>query len=216
MILSKRKKSLTHSIFLTSLLLIPTTLFAASDDSYDDGDMVAQGGESAEQKAVSAYNHGMKQLDKAQGYAAESKAVNEAKKKKKLAKKSHKYYSKSTKSFKRAVKNNPELYQAYSSLGFALRKIGNLDESLSNYKKSLEINPNYYPAIEYLAETHLQLRQYAKVQSAYKRLSQEEPKYAKKLVDAIVDWQLSEGKDSDSDIELEAFNQWFSSVEPQV
>lgn len=197
-----------------SLLFFSPMTIAANDDEYDDGGASFGGGQSAEEKATSAYNKGLKQLNSAWKYAQETKTLADDKKREKLLKKSHKLFLRSTKSFKRAIKHNPEMYQAYSSLGFAFRNTGSLDESLLAYEKALSLKPDYYPAIEYLAETHLQLRQFPKVQSAYSRLSEEQPKYANKLRQAIVEWKQSLSASFDSDPEFKSFDQWFSSVTP--
>ena len=61
------------------------------------------------------------------------------------------------KPFQAAVKKNPALFQAWGSLGYAYRKVGNYPASLEAYGKALEIEPNYTPAIEYRAEAYLAL-----------------------------------------------------------
>src|SRR3954470_20829945 len=55
----------------------------------------------------------------------------------------------------RAVKNDPQLFQAYSELGFTYRKMGKFKESLEAYDRSLSIQPDYTPALEYRAEAYL-------------------------------------------------------------
>jgi tetratricopeptide (TPR) repeat protein len=70
----------------------------------------------------------------------------------------------------RAVKNDPNLFQAYSELGFTLRKMGRFPESLAAYDKALELNPEYTPALEYRAEAYLGLNRLDDARKSYTEL----------------------------------------------
>jgi tetratricopeptide (TPR) repeat protein len=67
----------------------------------------------------------------------------------------------------RAVKNDPQLFQAYSELGFTYRKMGKFKESLEAYDKALSLSPDYTPAIEYRAEAYLGLNRLDEARTAY-------------------------------------------------
>ena len=81
-------------------------------------------GQTPEEKAVVSYNAGLKHRDKAAKY--EQKAIAETNDKKfaKLKKKNTKEYNKAIDDFEKAIKYYPRFYQAHSSLGYALRKVG--------------------------------------------------------------------------------------------
>jgi tetratricopeptide (TPR) repeat protein len=70
----------------------------------------------------------------------------------------------------RAVKNDPQLFQAYSELGFTYRKMGKFKESLEAYDKALSLSPDYTPAIEYRAEAYLGLNRLDEARTAYTEL----------------------------------------------
>ena len=202
-------------LLLVSFLAVPSSsLWAASGSSYGGNYRNSEGLKSSstsvtEQRAIAAYNKGLKQRDKAWGYAERAK-TKEDKAKQKLEKKSQKAYAKAITEFKKAVKHNPEMYQAYSSLGFALRKTGALQESLLAYEKSLAINPDYYEAIEYLAETRMQLHEFAHVRLAYSRLANEHPEYARQLITAIGEWLPQQRAQEISG--LSEFSDWYKTV----
>jgi tetratricopeptide (TPR) repeat protein len=48
---------------------------------------------------------------------------------------------------------------AHTLLGFAYRKLGDYDLSLSHYDRALELNPHNRGALEYLGEAYLELEQ---------------------------------------------------------
>lgn len=77
----------------------------------------------------------------------------------------------------RAVKNDPQLFQAYSELGFTYRKMGKYKESMEAYDKALSLSPDYTPAIEYRAEAYLGLNRLDEARAAYTDLfSADRPK----------------------------------------
>ncbi|MFT5132775.1 MAG: tetratricopeptide (TPR) repeat protein [Gammaproteobacteria bacterium] len=107
------------------------------------------------QKAVVDYKKGIVYRDKAWKYEEQAAAAPDDKKKEKYIKKAQKEYKKAIKKYEAAIKKVPDFYQAHSSLGYALRKTGDIEGSLAAYDTSVKINPVYPEAIEYRAETHL-------------------------------------------------------------
>ena len=57
-------------------------------------------------------------------------------------------YTEAIKSYKAAIKCNPEYQEAYFKLGCVFEKLGEYEEALKNYEKCLEINPNNLEAKE--------------------------------------------------------------------
>lgn len=204
-------RNLIAVFFSVFILCLSHSLYAASDAPYSDSDIPeSRSALSDEQKAIEIYNKGVKQRNLAWELSEKAKKSTHEKKRNKYTKKSKKSFEKSIKSFKSAVKLNPDLYQAHSSMGFAYRKTGKLNESLEAYEKALAIKPDYHEAIEYLAETHLHMAQYEKVEHAFDRLSKEHPKYALQLLDAIALWLPSQSETKDSD--TQKFIVWFKSI----
>ncbi len=125
-------------------------------------------------------NKGWKMEEKAEGSSAGAAA--------KLEAKALKQYEKAAGVFRSAVSNRPNFYQAWSELGYVLRRTGNYKDSLEAYDKSLALNPNYGNAIEYRAEALLGLNQPKEAQQAHARLSILDPGLAEELLEAIDDW----------------------------
>lgn len=148
--------------FLTILavLSLSTTAFAS-------GGVPAIPQRSPHDEAVDWYNGGERRLEKLTKMHEEMKAAADPQQAEKLRQKITKGLEAAAADFQRAVRNDPNLYQAYSELGFALRKLGRYSESLDAYNKALAIQPGYSPAIEYRAEAFLGLDQLDEVKNAY-------------------------------------------------
>ena len=117
--------------------------------------------------AVDYYNAAERRLDGLAKTHDEMKASTDAQKVAKLQAKIAKGLENAAADFERAVKNDATLYQAYSELGFTLRKMGKFDESLAAYDKSLSIQPDYTPALEYRAEAYLGLNRIDDARKTY-------------------------------------------------
>src|SRR4051812_8006248 len=117
--------------------------------------------------AVDYYNAAERRLDGLAKTHDEMKGSADAQKMAKLQAKIAKGLENAAADFERAVKNDPSLYQAYSELGFTLRKMGKFDESLAAYDKSLSIQPNYSAALEYRAEAYLGLNRVDEARKTY-------------------------------------------------
>jgi len=121
---------------------------------------------SPQQVAEDELRQGAQQLDRAAKLHAELQAA-PADKREGLQKKLNKTLEGAARNFEKATMNAPRMVQAYSELGFALRKLGRYEESLAAYDKALTIVPNYAPALEYRAEAYLGLNRVAEAKEAY-------------------------------------------------
>ena len=143
---------------------------------------------SPEQEAVEYYNDGISARDKAAAYEKEAAAETDPKKREKLEGKAKDKHESSIKKFVNATRKDPKLYQAWGSLGYAYRKVGNFKDSLDAYAKALELQPAYTPAIEYRAEAYLGLGRLDDVKSAYMTLFNADRPRANELAAAIEKW----------------------------
>ncbi len=142
---------------------------------------------SPEQKAVEGYNRGLRYRDKA--WKLEKKAGDATgREKAKLESKVDGYFKKAARSFELALESMPDFYEAYGSLGYALRRQGEYAAALESYNRALSINPNYPEAIEYRAEAYLGLNRPQDAQSEYSRLLILSPEHAGELLEAINTW----------------------------
>lgn len=70
-----------------------------------------------------------------------------------------------------AVRRKPWHDDAYSLLGFAYRKLGDFESSLSAYDKALKLNPHNRGALEYLGEAYLDLDEPEQTREILSRLA---------------------------------------------
>lgn len=139
-------------------------------------------------EAVEYYNSAERRLEKLTKMHDEMKAATDPKKAADLQQKINKGLENAAADFERAVKNDPNLYQAYSELGFTLRKLGRYTESLDAYNKALGLEPGFSPAIEYRAEAMLGLNQLDEVKSAYTTLFAGDRPKADALMISMKSW----------------------------
>lgn len=200
----------SYLIIILSLILM-TPLQAA--DSGGGGGSVAQQPTkrlTPEEKAVARYNAGIKHRDKAAKF--EKKAIEETNEKKiaKLQKKIAKEYKRAIDNFEKSVGYYPRFYQAHSSRGYALRKVGRFEESLAAYNVSLDINPYFDEAIEYRGEAYLGLNRLDDAKAAYMDLFQNDRVLADQLMAAMTAW-VAERRDDANGLEsalVEQFAEW--------
>jgi tetratricopeptide (TPR) repeat protein len=140
-------------------------------------------------EAVNSYNDGLRYRDRAWGYEKQLKTTTDAAQKAKLEEQIRKTYLAEVKCQRAAVKNNPQLFQAYSELGYALRKTGDYTAALEAYDKALSIQPNYAEAIEYRGEAYLGLDRVSDAREAYLILfNGGDKKGAGQLAEAMTKW----------------------------
>lgn len=159
--------------------------------------------------AAAAYERGLKARDKA--WELEEEMANaDAADRERLSAKIEKQYEKAVRAFRAATEDNPEMYQAFSSLGYALRKSGDYDGSLAAYNRALEISPGYAEAIEYRAEAYLGLGQLDAVKDAYMQLFRDDRERADELMSAMKSWVEERREDPGSldPATIEEFTTW--------
>jgi tetratricopeptide (TPR) repeat protein len=131
------------------------------------GSVPSMNSRSPHDEAVEYYNGGERRLEKLTKVHEEMRATTDPQKAAALRQKLNKGLEAAAADFERATANDPNLFQAYSELGFTLRKLGKYSESLDAYNKALSLEPAFSPAIEYRAEAYLGLNQLDDVKEAY-------------------------------------------------
>lgn len=160
--------------------------------------------------AVQYYNSAERRLEKLTKMHEEMRAATDPKKAADLQQKISKGLEAAAADFRRATDNDPNLFQAYSELGFTLRKLGRYDESLAAYDKALALQPGFSPAIEYRAEAHLGLNKLDDVKDAYTTLFAGDRPRADVLMVSIRSW-LAERRANLNGLDaakLEEFSKW--------
>lgn len=205
------------TLTLAALLLAPAVLLAAGGSSAPappSGDPAAS--LTPEQNAMLAYNDGLEYREKA--WKLEEEIAAGDPKAEKKAMKVGKAYKKAIGQFRKAVEQVPNFHQAWSSLGYALRKTGQYQESLEAYDRSLAIDPRYPEAIEYRAEAYLGLNRINEAQNAYRLLLDKNEELAAELLGSMRGWIEARREDL-AGLELDqldGFARWVEDREQQA
>ena len=141
-----------------------------------------------EEAAKRSYNLGLKHRDKAWALEDKAEAAGSDAEREKLLAKANKQYKKAVGMFKSATEKLPTLHQAFSSLGYTLRKTGDFDGSLAAYNQALKLVPLYGEAIEYRAEAYLGLDRLDEAKDAYMQLFSADRTLAGQLMEAMQAW----------------------------
>ncbi len=143
---------------------------------------------SPQDEARTEYESGLRHRDKAWKLEEKAAASGDAAERDKLAGKVRKEFQKAERAFRRATLADPSMFQAFGSLGYALRRLGNYDESLAAYNRALELEPGYTEAIEYRAEAYLGLNRLDEAKQAYLELFRSDRERADELMAAMQKW----------------------------
>ena len=173
-------KRVLTTVFVVSLA--PTLLASGA------GPVGSSNTRSPHDQAVDFYNSGERRLEKLTKMHDEMKASTDAQKTAQMKDKITKGLENAAADFERATRNDPNLYQAYSELGFTLRKLGKYSESLAAYNQALDLQPGFSPAIEYRAEAMLGLNQLDDVKTAYATLFAGDRPKADALMVSMKSW----------------------------
>jgi tetratricopeptide (TPR) repeat protein len=153
---------------------------------------------SPEQVAVNEYNEGIELRDKAREADEKAAATSDEGKRAKLETRRSELFEKAVTHYQTAIANKPDFYQAYGSLGYALRRLARYDEAMKAYDEALRLDPNYSEAIEYRAEALLGLHRVDEAQEAYERLAIVSPGHAAQLLAAFKAWIPASGLQDDA------------------
>lgn len=162
-----------------------------------------------EQIARDHYNNGLRMRDRAWSLEEKAEEADDEAKREKLLSKVDKQFVAAVREFRTAVQNDPRLFQAWSSLGYALRRTGDYEESLRAYDRALDIQPGYTEAIEYRAEAYLKLGRVDEAKSAYMTLFNHDRERADQLLKAMEEWvEAKRGEGGSAADQVEELAQW--------
>ena len=206
--MSANRTNASIAISLAVVLLAPAVSLAAGGSSASVPSEPAPK-LTPEQKAMVAFNEGLEHRNKAWKLEEQASSAEAAKAEKK-AMKAQSAYAKAIERYRTAVELAPEFYQAWSSLGYALRKTGQYEESLAAYDRALAIDPRYAEAIEYRGEAYLGLDRVEEAKAAYMLLFQIDRERAAELMTAMKRWLEARRSDAGalSEADVESFSTW--------
>jgi tetratricopeptide (TPR) repeat protein len=166
---------------------------------------------SPEEQARSAYNQGIRSVEKGDELRADATRQSDARKQEKLRRKADDAYAGAIRRFTRAAELKPGMHEAWNYLGYCQRKLGRFDAALSAYEKALSLKPDYAEAIEYRGHAYLGLNRLADAKTAYLALFASNRRLAASLLAAMQQWLGEHRGGSDVDAgTLDAFASWVS------
>ena len=182
-------------IFLLIAGLCTTGLFAAGGARSTTPTTPSEPEKTPEEEAIDYYNQGIAARDRAWKLEEKAAAEESEAKAAKMRKKVGKSYKAAAGNFERAVRRNPQMFQAFSSLGYALRKTGDYTAALEAYNTALELEPKYTEAIEYRAEAYLGLNRIDDAKQAFEQLMDMNRQHALELLEAMQKWVAEKSTD---------------------
>lgn len=167
---------------------------------------------SPEEQARSAYNAGVKVVEKADSVSTDAAHQSDAKKQAKALDKAHDGYASALKKFTKATELNPSMHEAWNYVGYTNRKLGKYDAALAAYDRALTLKPGYAEAIEYRGHAYLGLNRLDDAKSAYLSLFGSNRKLAAQLLAGMQAW-VGEHRGNPAGVDgaaLESFASWVS------
>ncbi|MFT5367091.1 MAG: tetratricopeptide (TPR) repeat protein [Candidatus Latescibacterota bacterium] len=174
---------LRYGLVMVMLLSVYGVGLSAPGDSAPRTPRVGQ-----TQMAEKYYKEGLLHRDAAWVYEEKMAGTVEEKDRAPYAKFIQNTYKRAVAAFEKAVEEDPKFYQAYSSLGYARRKAGDLEAALAAYDLALSLNPTYSEAVEYRAEAYFELGRIEAAQKAYLILEKLNKPYASRLLAFAEKW----------------------------
>ena len=200
-------------VCIALLLAISCTTFGAGGGEMPSRPMTSSSPPpSPEEQARSAYNAGVKAVEKADGLAADAAHQADAKRQAKALGKAHDGYSGALRKFTRATTLNPSMHEAWNYVGYIHRKLGEYDAALAAYDRALALEPGYPQAIEYRGHAYLGLNRLGEAKESYLALFGSDRKLAARLLAGMQAW-VGEHRGNPAGVDgasLEAFASWVS------
>ncbi len=94
-------------------------------------------------------------------------------------------YAEAEEQYRRAIEIDSKYAEAYSNLGFTLRKQGEYDEAVEYYKKAIELDDRLAEAYEYLGEAYAEMGQFDQAEKTLKKLRRLDSGEADELAEFI-------------------------------
>jgi tetratricopeptide (TPR) repeat protein len=162
----------------------------------------------SEVRAIEAYNLGYAAVQRADHAAALAEASSDPDEKRQSERTATDQYEQSLRHFEEAVRLDAYLYEAFTYLGYANRKLGRHSQALEAYERALELNPDYSYAIEYQGQAYLGLNRIDEARFNYLRLYAINKGQAKKLLQAMQAWLDTHKGSAPGGVDVESFAAW--------
>ena len=162
----------------------------------------------SEVQAIEAYNLGYAAVQRADHAASLAEATSNPKEKSQSQRTATNEYEQARRHFEEAVRLDAYLYEGFTYLGYANRKLGRHPQALDAYQRALELSPDYSYAIEYQGQAYLGLNRIDEARFNYLRLYALNKGQAKKLLHAMQAWLDAHKQAAPADVDMESFATW--------
>lgn len=162
----------------------------------------------SEVQAIDAYNSGYAAVQRADHAASLAEATSDPKEKRQSQRTAADEYAQARRHFEEAVRLDAYLYEGFTYLGYANRKLGRHAQALDAYQRALALNPDYSYAIEYQGQAYLGLNRIDEARFNYLRLYALNKGQAKKLLQAMQSWLDAHKDSAPAGIDVGAFAAW--------
>lgn len=134
------------------------------------------------------YKRGLRKRDSAWKREKKADTARSEKKRDKELSKAAKDWRTAVEHYRAAIDKKERYPEAHTSLGYALRKLGQYQASIKAYDRALAIKPGFSEAIEYRAEAYLALDRIEDAGRSYRRLWKLDRERAQMLMTAMEQW----------------------------
>lgn len=162
----------------------------------------------SEVQAIEAYNLGYAAVQRGDHASALADAASDPKEKRDSQHTAAKMYQQALRHFQEAVRLDAYLYEGFTYLGYANRKLGRHAQALEAYERALKINADYSYAIEYQGQAYLGLNRIEEARFNYLRLYALNKGQAKKLLQAMQSWLDAHKDSAPAGIDVDSFATW--------
>lgn len=162
----------------------------------------------SEVQAIEAYNLGYAAIQHADHAAALAEATAEPNEKRQSQRAAADQYEQARRHFEQAVRLDAYLYEGFTYLGYANRKLGRHSQALEAYERALKLNPDYSYAIEYQGQAYLGLNRIDEARFNYLRLYALDKGQAKKLLQAMQSWLDAHKDSTPAGVDIASFASW--------
>lgn len=147
-----------------------------------------------QQRAITAYNAGVRQLERAKELIDKAAAEDGAKRDK-LEKKARKAFESAVKELTAAGKLAPQNTAAHAWLGWALRRLGREEEAVAAFDRALAQSPDEVALLHQRAESYLALGRVQGATDSYAAIATKDPGRGAALLAAIKAWAAARRAD---------------------
>ena len=175
------------AVIVADIVAVPV---AAQEDAYleptEDLEQTSRG--NVVQMATMAYHQGMRDLDRADKLEEKAAAESAEAKREKLLKKALAARESATQQFLQALRNEPEMIEAYVALGGAFRSLGKYQEALEIHAIALRRDPESMENFQGWAAALLELNMLGNATASYTRYAEEGSPRAEILMGEMQKW----------------------------